>query len=151
MCTTWGWAGDGASEFWVGCWLYSCRWGTAGIEPPAPSCAPGLWWVRAALSRYTHTHTLHLMWRSQKCAYNTKHNGNDWSHHLGLRVQTISRGGGWTTACSPNWRSWNPRDVRHCVHCPRNLHIRTNMHTEKDRKKGDMRKHTQNILQCTFV
>lgn len=64
MCITWGWAGDGASEFWVGCWLCSCRWGTAGMDPappPAPSCAPGPWWVRAAFSRYKDTQrTLHV-------------------------------------------------------------------------------------------
>ena len=58
MRFTWGWAGDGASEFWEGCWLCSCRWGTAGMDPappPAPSCTPEPCWVRAAFSRYKDT------------------------------------------------------------------------------------------------
>lgn len=75
LCATWGWAGDGASEFWEGCWLCSGRWGTAGIEdpadPPAPSCVPVPWLLRAAFSRWKEIQTSHhvgCLMRSSKSA-----------------------------------------------------------------------------------
>ena len=154
MCITWGWAGDGASEFWDGCWLCSCRWGTAGLDPappPAPSCAPGPWWVRAAFSLYKDTQiTLHeehftLSSLRRNIEKQLSHNTTAFqglpptnlcqherpSHHLGLGVQAIPRRGGWAAAGPANWRPWNPRDVRHRVQWPRKLQMTTHRRERK--------------------
>lgn len=134
---TWGWTGEGASEFWEGCWLCSCLWGTAGMEepatPPAPSCVPVPWFVKAAFSRCKAT----LKFLNIKNIFRKKTEKNFlWkdcsSYQLCLRVQTIPRGRRWPTAGPTYRRSWNTWDVRHRVHWPRKLNILINAERETD-------------------
>lgn len=133
---TWGWTGEGASEFWEGCWLCSCLWGTAGTEEPAtptaPSCVPVPWFVIAAFSRCKATlRCLNITNAFTKKQEKQKRPEKDcWSYQLCLGVQTIPRGR-WRPAAGPTYRrSWNTWDVRHRVHRPRKLNMKINAETE---------------------